>query len=64
MKTSGVEVAHVRQWEAYEFTTDAGYDIRFYTLKESVIWNPRMDEPTELAENDSQEIEVSILCSL
>ena len=64
LKTRSVEVAHVRQREAYKFTTDAGYEIRFYTLKESVIRNPRMDEFTEIDENDNQEIEVLILWGL
>ena len=59
LKTRKVEVVHVRQREAYKFMTDAGYEIRFYALQESVInWKPRLDEFTELAENDNQEIEV------
>ena len=54
-----MEVDHVRQREIYKFTTDDGYDIHFFILKECVInRNPRMEEFTELAGNDNQEIEV------
>ena len=59
LRSGRVEVNHVRQRETYKFSTDDGYDMHFYILKECVInWNPRMREFTELVENDSQEIEV------